>query len=491
MSLIGGAVTGVKWTSLSAGVVSLLQVAQLLILARLLEPTDFGLMALASIVLQLGRLLASAGISNAIIHRQETNRERLSTLYFTTAGAGLLAFLLVLAGTAPLGRLLDEPRLPPVLAWSAVTLVLGSLGSQFRVLLQQEMSFATLARIEMMTTASGFVFTVAAALAGAGVFALVFGGILSSALSTGALLRIGWQRWRPCWHFNPRDLRDYWRFGAYQLGEQLLSIAGTNMDKALVGVLLGSHALGLYHVAYRLMDAPYKLFNTVVTRVSFPVFAAMQHETNRVRQAFLDLVRVIAIVMLPVYFGLFAVSDQLFAVLGPQWDGAAPLLRAFAILGMFYCIGSPFGSFLLALGRADITFHMNLLRLALFGGAVLAGAQFGVLGVAWAITLTIALIMFPIGAWIRWRLVHLPMRPYADSILRSAVAGALMASTVDYAHSLQPSHWPALAHLLASVAIGFASYALIISVFEGSTLLAMLRRWRAPPTAGSWHPLNR
>ncbi|WP_058557577.1 MOP flippase family protein [Thiohalocapsa sp. ML1] len=479
MTLFRRAAVGVKWTSLSAGILGVLQVAQLLIMARLLDPTDFGLIALAAVVMQAGGTLANAGISNALIYKQEADPDRLSTLYVLTAALGLVLFLAVLTCAGIIAELFREPKLGPVLRWSALALLFSPFGQQFAVLLQKEMDFSTLARIEIATAGLGLLLAVVAALAGAGVYALVFAALAGNVLRTVWLVRIGWRRWPPRLHFRLRDLRGYWRFGAFQWAEQLLGLLTTNLDKILVGGLLGSHALGIYNVAYRLMSVPYALFNAVVTRVAFPAFAEIQNDPARVRNAFVDLVRITAIVMLPVYFGLFVTADQLFALLGPQWHGASPLLRAFAVLGMFYSIGSPFGSLLIALGRADISFAMNVLRLTLFTVAVPIGILFGAVGAAWAVTLAIALVMFPIGIWIRWRLIRLPMRPYFDAILRAATAGAIMAWAVQHLQATQSDSWIPAAQLGASVALGLIAYVLLISIIEGRTLFALLRRIRA------------
>jgi O-antigen/teichoic acid export membrane protein len=152
------------------------------------------------------------------------------------------------------------------------------------------------------------------------------------------------------------------------------------------------------------------MFNPIITRITTPLFSKMQTDNAQLRKTFLDMVRVTALAMFPVYTGMIVLAQPLFLqFFGEQWLPAVDVFQILAILGFFYSIGNLLGSLLVGKGRPDIGFNFTLAVFFLYGIAVWVGAQYGMEGTAWALVLTTALILFPIGFWIRRILIQ--MRP--------------------------------------------------------------------------------
>ncbi len=275
MSLKRAAIAGAKWTAISSSASALIQFGQLAILARLLQPSDFGLMAMVVLMLNFAEQYLDAGVSNAIIHRQEPSREQLSSLYWVNIIVGWLMFGAMVVSAPLAAALFHEPRLNSLVPLAALIFLIGPLGSQFQILLQKELRFRTRSIIEMTRIIVAGVISIGAAFAGYGVLSLVFGLLSGVTISTVLLVGIGWRQWRPGLRLRRADLEGFLSFGFYQLGERTLNYFASRTDQILIGAFLGAHVLGYYSLAWNLIVMPVKRINPVLTSVAFPLFATI------------------------------------------------------------------------------------------------------------------------------------------------------------------------------------------------------------------------
>ncbi len=420
--------SGVFWTGISTLAIAIIQFLQLALLARLLEPNDFGLMAMVMVVIGFANAFADMGISNAIIHHQTVNRNQLSSLYWLNILAGVGIFLLVIALSPAIAQFYNEPRLNQLMLWAALIFLVTPLGQQFQILFQKDLKFRIMAGSDVISAIMGFVVSVLAALHGQGVLALIWGQLTTAACRSGLLMCLGWNTWRPSIHFNLRDLEGFVSFGVYQMAERSINYFAWNMDKLLIGRLLGTTSLGVYNVAYQLMIRPFMVLNPILTKVAFPVFATIQNDDQRLSRGYIKLSQIIAFANFPVYFCMFALAQPLILLLlGPQWQPAIAVFQVLVWLGALYSLGNPLGSLLLAKGRADIGFWINLSGLIVYVIAILAGAHWGITGVVLALLLSNVLVLIPMDFWIRWFLVKMRPDDYISRIAPFALlSGALM-----------------------------------------------------------------
>ena len=427
------AVSGIKWTGFSSAGRSGLQLLQLAFLGRMLAPSDFGLMAMAMVAIGFAQVFADMGISNAIIYRQDSTHEELSSLYWLNIFAGVSIFLLIWILSPPVAAFYKEIRLTNLLRLTGIIFLIVPFGQQFQILLQKELKFNSLAGIEISSSVIGTVTAILTAFAGQGVYSLVWGQIVGASCRTLALVVVGWKNWRPSFRFSIKAIKEYIGFGLYQMGERGLNYFSWNLDKLLIGRLLGAEALGFYSVAYQLMLRPMQIINPVITKVAFPLFSKIQNDDLRLRNGYLQVVEVIAFVSMPVYFGMYAVSDSLVPLLlGQGWVDAVAIFNILVILGMFYSLGNPVGSLLLSKGRADLGFWLNVFAATISVPAIIIGSRWGTTGVAWALVLITAFALFPCGFVLRWFVVKLRPLEYIRSFFLFAVIACAMAVFVKY-----------------------------------------------------------
>jgi lipopolysaccharide exporter len=456
---------GVRWTGATAVTIAATQMLQLIVLSRLLRPADFGLVAMTMVVVQTAQAFSDAGLTNAVIRRQRMTAPVLSSLYWTSVGAGLIVAGVVWSAAPVAALFFREPDVTGLLRLAALTLVIVPIGQQFQALLQKELAFKPLARVEVLAAAAGTGVAIVLAARGAGAASVIWGQIALASVQAALFVRLGMQRWQPRIQFCWRDVRGVLGFGVYQMAERSLNTITGRVDQLLVGHLVGAQALGYYSLAFQVAIQPVMLINAVVGRVAFPAFARMQGDLPMVRASFPALVRTLNTFTAPAMLGLALVAPLLIPVaFGREWAPAVPLLQLFAAVAWHRSMGNPLGSLLLGQGRVDIAFRLNVSLFLITPGAVLAGIALG--GASGAI---IALLVVQFAYWapsyflIVRRLIGPVGAPYLSALVRPVAIAALMGLIVMAIGVAAPRSSSGLG---AMVGVGVLTYAILLWVFD-------------------------
>jgi len=359
---------------------------QVVVLARILTPSDFGLMAMVTVVIAFSQIFADMGVSSAIVHYQEISHEELSSLYWLNVLFGLGLMLLLILISPLVAAFYNEPGTKPILTWLSATFLVGALGQQLRVMAQKTLRFAELIRLELAAASAGFTMAIAVAIAGGGVYAMVAGTLTGSVVSTVLAWLFLSKGWRPMRRLRLGEIRHFLGFGAYMIGNNIANTFNSQMDILLGGRMLGAGTLGLYSLPRELSLRIESLVNPIVTRVGFPLMAKVQEDKPFLKSIYLKTLRMTASVNFPIYLGasVFA-PDVVVLVFGSQWQAATPLLRVLALWGLMRSTISPVGGLILSVGRADLSFKWNAVMLLIMPPVVLLGAQYESIGLAMAL----------------------------------------------------------------------------------------------------------
>jgi O-antigen/teichoic acid export membrane protein len=426
------AVAGVKWTTLSTALSTACYLLQTVVLARLLEPRDFGLMAMAAVVISIAMAYVDMGLSSAIVQRQHCSENELSSLYWLNVFAGLLVCGAILAISPLIGHFYREPRVTRIVQLCSLTFVIAPIGQQYQLLLQKELLFRPLALIEVVGRSVGTTVAIGLALGGSGVYSLVFGQLAASACSSLLLMLRGHRIYKPRVHFAWADVRSYMGFGLYQMGERAINTVHDNLDKLIIGAWLHAEALGLYNFAWNLATLPINRINPILTRTAFPFFSRLQDDSALLSRGYFKLLRMLSIVNFPLFLGLCGVSTLAVpAIFGDKWIPAVPLVQVFCLFAVGYSIGNPIGSLVLAKGRADLGFWWNVGISAIQAIAVaLAAWRGGVMGVAVTL-LVLQILYFPASYYFLVRPVIGPCwRRYVASVTPALISALIMLGTL-------------------------------------------------------------
>ncbi|MCK9453307.1 MAG: MOP flippase family protein [Bacteroidales bacterium] len=386
MSLKAKAIHGVKWTTASTIVTTLLQLLQLAILARFLDPSAFGLMALVMVVIGFSQAFLDMGISNAIIHKQQITHEQLSTLYWVNVLAGFGLFAIISALAPLVSTFYAEPELTALIIIVALTFLIQPFGQQFMVLWQKEMRFAEIARIDIVNKTVSLVVSVVLAYMGYGVYSLVYGTLAGVVSQTIQFMILGLKEHKPSFVFNIGEIKEFLGFGAYQMGERTINYFNSQIDVILIGKLLGTEALGIYSVAKQLVMRPFQVINPIVTKVAFPLMSKIQDDTIRLKSVYFKIVSMLSFVNLPIYGAIILLAPEIVHIMfGERWNDSVVIVQILSLAFAIVAIGNPIGSLLMAKGKANWGFYWNLAQIFIVPFVVYFASIFGLSAVSWSI----------------------------------------------------------------------------------------------------------
>lgn len=405
MTLKQTAFSAGRWTATSTALSMSMQVLQTAILARLLLPEDFGLMAVAAGTLTVLALVADLGLSRALIHFDDIPRTALSSLYWLNIALALLLMILLVVAAPLLGMVYQSQPLAQLLQVASLVFPFTALGQQFRALAEKFLRFAELAWIEIVANLTGLCSAIVVALLGGGVYALV-AGILARAAANSLL---AWWRlsygFRPSMHFRLSETRPYLHFGAYLVGDSFANTVTQQADVFIGGLVLGANAMGVYAVPRELSLKISTGVNPVITRVGFPIMSRVKHDCEQLRSIYLQTLRMTSSINFPIYVALGLFANEFVALLyGPKWHEAALYLRILAAWGLIRSAGNPIGSLLYAVGKARHAFWWNFSLLLVFPPLYWISVDgFGLTGLAAALVIIQLVMVLP-----AWRLLVKP-----------------------------------------------------------------------------------
>ena len=398
------------------GMVTVLQFITLAVLARLLSPADFGLMGMTMVVISFAQAFADMGLSNAIIQRQDVEEDHLSSFFWINAFSGIVLFACVLLFRPIVILYFKQPSLSNYLLFAAFIFLITPVGQIFTALLRKQLKFKILSKIEIACTTVYSVTAIGFALAKFGVLSLIFGQLVQSLFALIIYFIIFRKTWLPRFHLSIKEIKSYFSFGFFQMGERVVNYIRANIDYIIIGRFLGPEALGFYTLAYQIITFPMSKINPIITRVAFPVFSKVQHDNDLMRKGYCKVISFLSMISFPLLAGMFVIATEFITlVYGAKWEPSIIIVQIFCLVGMIWSLCDPIGSVLLSKGRADIGFYWNIFAAIVSALAIIAGVNWGIKGVALAI-LSLQIPFFFIIQPIVNKLIDLKLSEYFKAI---------------------------------------------------------------------------
>ena len=364
MDLKKEVIGGVKWSTLTTVVSTLLQFLQTVILARLVTPKDFGLMAILYVIIGFAGMISDFGISNAVIQKQDTSSRQLSSLYWLNIAVGFFLFIILYNTRGFFAAFYDEPLLNDLIPLVGINLIVTPVGAQFGVILRKNLRFNLSSKISLLAILFSFAFTVGLAYYGYGVYSLVYGAVVYSAVISVGSFIYGLQYNKPKFEFNYPEIKPYLKFGLYNFSGGIVNYLSTNVDKLIIGKILGAELLGIYTIAYNISILPISKINPVVTNIAFPVFSKIQNDQESLNSYYSKAVILVMLINVPILAGLSIVSTEFVTVVyGAEWILAAGILPYLAAVGLFKAFGNIGGALVLAKGKPEVLLKWYIILL--------------------------------------------------------------------------------------------------------------------------------
>ncbi len=332
-SLGGSASRGAAVTAAGQIVRVVIQMVSLVVLARLLGPADFGLVAMVTAIVGIGEVFRDFGLSSASIQAKKISLGQRSNLFWINSSIGVVLAVVAVACSPLVASLYGDPAVSAVMAACASTFIINGLATQHRADLNRRLKFGVLAIVDTAAQVLSVAAAIGIAAAGGGYWALVAMTVLQAILGLVGVVAAG--RWVPRWYSRHVAMRQFFRFGAGVAGSQLLGYASKNVDSVVLGVTLGPVAVGYYNRAYQVLMLPLNQFQAPSTRVALPVLSRLNDDANRYK-AFLLRGQTILLHAVAIILALTAAqATPLFdLILGPQWTDSVPIFQALAVGGL-------------------------------------------------------------------------------------------------------------------------------------------------------------
>lgn len=448
MSLKQKAFGAAKWTSFSAVATSLMQLLQIVILSRFIDKADFGLMAVALFVIGLSQIFMDMGISNAVIHKEQVTSAQLNTLFWLNILSGMAIYVSLYISSPFIADFYQAPELVSIIRWISATYLIIPFGQQFETLLVKELNFKSLSIRDVIGKTSGLFVSVLLAFWHYGIYALVYANLVQAIISTLLLVVYGLKIFRPRLDFDWHSLKNegFFSFGLFQMGEKTVNYFNSQFDTLLIGKLLGMEALGVYNIAKTLAFKPYQIINPIVTKVAFPVLARMQGDIEKLRRAYIQILRLLTYANAPIYAAMIILAKPLIILFfGEGWNESIPFLKILAITALCNSIGNPVGALLMARGRADWGFYWNLGMLTFMPLCIWIGSFWGLEGVAWGLTLFKIAVMLPAWGLFVYPLCKAGFLEYFGSVGKPILLAAISSTAAYFLSPSVTNHYFALA----------------------------------------------
>jgi O-antigen/teichoic acid export membrane protein len=480
------AVNAVIWSALERVSGQLIRFAIGVVLARLLLPAEFGLLGMIAVFMGVSQVFVNCGFGSALIQKQNATHLDESSVFYANLILGIIAAVTLYCAAPWIARFYHQPGLVGITRFMALDLVIGSFGVIQTMLLTKRLDFKTQIKISVASTLVSGTLAIIMALKGFGVMSLVAQVLVGDFLSTVLLWLL--QGWRPLRAFSMASLRDMFPYGSRLFASGLLNSFFNEIYSIVIGKLFDPAMLGFYTRARQMQRLPVDNLSGIVGRVSFPVFAAIQHDKPALKRGVRKASKGLAWLNFPLMVGLAVTARPLVLVLlTEKWIECVPLIQLLCVAGALYPLSLIHVNALSAQGRSDLFLRLEIIKKILIIAAVVATFHYGVMGLLTG-SVVVGVISYLLNGYYSKTLFDYSWSEQFLDVLPYMGLSALMGGCVWLTGWLPLTG--NLSLLLIQVATGIAVYALgcwfwqVASFVEAIELVkGKLARFKSLPTA--------
>ncbi len=398
------------------------------VLARLLDPVTFGLLATASLFVQLFKATVCDSIATAVVSKAEPRQEDYDTAFILTVALSIPAFLVLILAAGAIARAFGSPSLTGVLQGVGIMLVFNGLSRTHEAWLTRGLQFKSLAIRSTVATVCGGTVGIVLAWMGQGVLSLVLQQVTFSLVSLLTLWTV--TRWRPGLRFSRESALFIYRYSRHVAVTGVTNFVNQSSDVFFVTYFLGPAAAGIYSAGKRILTALNAVFAGALQRIALPAFAEVQSDAARMARAFLDAVGLTATVTAPIFAGLICLSDDLTHVLlGEKWMAASPIMAILAVTGFLQSLGYYNHGVMLAKAKPHWQTALTLVYAVTNVIAFILVSRYGLVAVALAFTVR-TVVLYPVSVGCAVRLLPIGWLDYAKVTLPSIACATAMSIAV-------------------------------------------------------------
>jgi len=459
------AINGGKWVTISTLISTSFQFLQVAIVARILDPSAFGVVSVSALLINFFGIFGDLGFSNSIIYKQESDRKVLSSLYILNVLLGVFMCISVYFSAPLVIAYYKEPKLGTVVRLSSLYFLITYFGQIQGFLFQKNLKFRTSAAIDITSSVVSTTLTIFLAYQGFEELSLIYGQLTMVGIKTVLRIYFGRKLFTPLLHFRLSIIKDHLKFGIFNVGEGLIYFIQGNSDNIAIGGLLGVKALGYYTIASQLTIFPISRLNPIILQVAYPILAKMKEDASSLKKSYLKILDLITYLNFPLLAGLFITAESVVPLIyGPGWEQTIDLIKIFTFVSIFTCLSHPLFTLVYSKGRPDLLFYLNLATLVFkLPLLYLFGKTWGVTGIAYAY-LTATFINMALSFFIVQYLVGNFMKEFIINIYKPILFCLLMIAMVAIYQNY--FGYIGIIHTIAEVIVGGTVYCILTLLYK-------------------------
>jgi len=428
MGLKEKTVNSIKWNTVATVVTMVIGVLQVAILTRLLDKSDFGLIAIASMVISFTDIFAELGITVALIHKQNITREVYSSVYWLNIGMSIIILGITMIGAPLVAVFYKEPILTNIVRLLALKILFNAFGKMFHTIKTKNLEFGFISKVKIATSIVGIVSSTAFAYYGFGVMSLVYGQLIQVITNQCTYAIAGMKQMKVMLHFSINEVKDVLKIGGFQLGTHILDFIAARLDVLLIGRFFSMEQLGIYNIAKDLIIKPYTIINSISSNVFSAAFSKIQDNIQAVVSNYTKLIKIVSMISVLIYTIFFIFADLIVAILyAPSFANVAILLRIMTLMGICSALTSQGAAIMIAKGRTDLGIQWTVARIIMSTAILFLTASFGIYYVACGQTVLSVISLFVYFIIVMKPILNINIRQYI-TMFSGIILGTILIS---------------------------------------------------------------
>lgn len=375
--------SGLLWTVLDTFVLRGMSFLSTVVLARWLGPEEFGLIGMIAVFVAIGSTIMDSGMSASLIRMKNPSEIDYSTVFIMNLGLSITFYFLIFFGAPFIAEFYQQPVLTGLLRIYGVSFIIGAFSAVQLAILNSRMQFKRIMKQNMPGTIIGVTVGVSMGYMGFGVWSIVIMYLVTQ--TTQSLIL--WLRsdWKPTFEFSRESANRHFGFGYKLMLSGLLNTVFQNIYNIIIGRFYSVRELGYFERSKAFNDYPVNILTTVMTKVTYPLLASIQSETERISKVYRQIMRLAFFITCPLMFGAAAIAYPLFdLVLGTEWIAAVPYFQILCLSSVFHPIHAFNLNVFKVYGRSELFLKLEVIKKILIVIGLIIGFQFGIMGLVWS-----------------------------------------------------------------------------------------------------------
>lgn len=421
-------IRGAFWTLIDAAGGQLFSFLAFLVLARLLTPRDYGVIALGLSILAIPSVLLNEGFGDSLIQRDDLRDPHTNAAFWANLSLAAIFVIVAEASAGLFADLTGEPLVAPTIRWLAPCLMATAATSIAMNIYRRRFNYSTSALRTFIATVSGALTGTGMAVLGFGVWSLIASQIVQQIV--GLLVMWVGLGWKPRMSFSVAAFMDLYHFSGRVMMGNAVRFGTEKLDSVIIGAALGPLMLGYYYMAQRLLTTVNFMTISLADNVMLPALSRMQNDETRLAQTFVSMIVAAAMLWVPFVAGLGLIAPHVVPLFfGHKWEPAVPVIMIVCITAFTQVLSRTTSQALLAIGRPAVNIVLNLIQFVIMVLLFLIGVRFGIGGAAWAYT-AMSTAIVPFHLWALHRVVKVPIGQLLLEYAPVVVAGLIMSGAV-------------------------------------------------------------